>query len=81
MRRLKTVDIPRGSLRLLGMTPGGYVVVIELDGYPYAELTAKTAKAFKTAYDTWHRVTVPTLAKSNVRYFAREQDDLYEFKP
>jgi hypothetical protein len=81
MRRLNTAEIPRGPLRLLGMTPEPFVIVIELDGYPYAELGAKTAKTFKAAYDTWRRVTVPTLFKSHVRYFAREKDDVYEFKP
>jgi hypothetical protein len=81
MRRLKPTEIPRGPLRLLNMTPGNFVLIIELDGYPYAEIEAKTAKAFKAAYEVWARANVPTFAKSSIRYFAREHDDLYEFKP
>ena len=45
-----------------------------LDGLPYVELTARTAAAYMTETNLWKRKTLPSLSKSQVRFFCVASD-------
>lgn len=75
--------IPPGIVKLAalhGSSP--YLFLILLDGLPYAELHARCPKAFASDLATWRRVNLPTLVRSQVRYFVRHKDlALTEVRP
>jgi hypothetical protein len=79
----KQTPPPPGIVKLAASHPGPFLLLIYLDGIPYAEVQAKTDKAFKAAYEDWRRTNLAQLnpTKVNVRFYARTPKGLNEFKP
>ena len=63
-------DIPKSIIRL-AEKDGVYLygLLILLDGIPFAEVFAKSRKVFDANLADWKRNTLPTLARSEIRFF------------
>jgi len=72
-------DIPKAIERLVDKD-GVYLygLLILLDGEAYWECTASTAKGLETTMRAWRMHTLPTLKRSNVRYFVKSPGDIKE---
>ena len=79
----KQAPPPPGIVKLAASHPTPFLLLIYLDGIPYAELEARTEKTFKAGYEDWRRGNLAQLnpAKVNVRFYARTPKGLFEFKP
>jgi hypothetical protein len=53
-------------------------LLIALDGIPYAEVFAKSRKVFDANLADWKRNTLPSLARSNVRFFFTDGKTIIE---
>lgn len=65
----KPVLIPSGVVKAAGSAGYPYVLIILLDGLPYAEVFAKSRKVFDANLKDWQREVLPSLRRSNVRFF------------
>ena len=65
----KPLLIPSGVVKAAGSAGYPYALIILLDGLPYAEVFAKSRKVFDANLADWKRNTLPSLARSNVRFF------------
>jgi hypothetical protein len=62
----KPVLIPSGIVKAAA---SAYVLIILLDSLPYAEVFAKSRKVFDANLKDWQRDVLPSLRRSNVRFF------------
>jgi hypothetical protein len=62
-------DVPKGIERIAATVPRQYAFLLLLDGYPYVEFTARKHADFLTDLNAWKRNSLPTFARSIVRYF------------
>ena len=62
-------DLPKGIERIAATVPGQFALLLLLDGYPYVEMTARKSADFLTDLNAWKRKSLPTFARSVVRYF------------
>ncbi len=66
----KPLLIPSGVVKAAGSAPGyPYALIIRLAGLPYAEVFAKSRKVFDANLKDWQRDVLPSLRRSNVRFF------------
>ena len=65
----KPVLIPSGIVKAAASAGYPYVLIILLDSLPYAEVFAKSRKVFDANLKDWQRDVLPTLRRSNVRFF------------
>jgi len=65
----KPVLIPSGIVKAAANYNYTFVLLIALDGIPYAEVFAKSRKVFDANLKDWQRDVLPTLRRSNVRFF------------
>ena len=66
--------VPSGIFKRAAAEPKQLALFIFLDDVPFCELAARNEKDFRQDLRTWSKTILPTLAKSNVRYFARSAD-------
>jgi hypothetical protein len=70
MRDLKKpLVIPSGVVKAAAASGYPFILIILLDGIPYAEVFAKSRKVFDANLKDWQRDVLPSLARSNVRFF------------
>jgi len=62
-------DTPKGIERIAATVPKQYALLLLLDGYPYVEFTTRKHADFLTDLNSWKRKSLPTFARSVVRYF------------
>ena len=62
-------DLPKGIERIAATVPKQFALLLLLDGYPYVELTARKSADFLTDLNAWKRKTLPSLRRSQVRFF------------
>ena len=62
-------DLPKGIERIAATVPKQFALLLLLDGYPYVELTARKSADFLTDLNAWKRNTLPSLRRSQVRFF------------
>lgn len=74
----KPLLIPSGVVKAAASSGYPRVLLILLDGIPYAEVFAKTQKVFDANLVEWKRNVLPSLARSNVRYFYTDGRTIYE---
>ena len=65
----KPVLIPSGIVKAAASAGYPFVLIILLDSLPYAEVFAKSRKVFDANLKDWQRDVLPTLRRSNVRFF------------
>jgi hypothetical protein len=65
----KPLLVPSGVVKAASSTGYPFILILLLDGIPYAEVFAKSRKVFDANLADWKRGTLPSLARSNVRFF------------
>ncbi len=65
----KPLLVPSGVVKAAASAGYPFVLLIILDGIPFAEVFAKSRKVFDANLSDWKRNTLPSLARSNVRFF------------
>lgn len=65
----KPILVPSGVVKAAASSGYPFVLLLLLDGIPYAEVFAKSRKVFDLNLADWKRNTLPSLARSNVRFF------------
>jgi len=65
----KPILVPSGVVKAAASAGYPFVLLIILDGIPFAEVFAKSRKVFDANLSDWKRNTLPSLARSNVRFF------------
>lgn len=65
----KPLLVPSGIVKAAASAGYPFVLIILLDGYPYAEVFAKSRKVFDANLADWQRDVLPSLKRSNVRFF------------
>ncbi len=65
----KPILVPSGVVKAVASAGYPFVLLLLLDGIPYAEVFAKSRKVFDANLADWKRNTLPSLARSNVRFF------------
>ena len=65
----KPILVPSGVVKAAASAGYPFVLLLLLDGIPYAEVFAKSRKVFDANLADWKRHTLPSLARSNVRFF------------
>ncbi len=65
----KPILVPSGVVKAAASSGYPFVLLLILDGIPYAEVFAKSRKVFDANLADWKRNTLPSLARSNVRFF------------
>ena len=65
----KPLLIPSGIVKAAASTGYPYVLIILLDSLPYAEVFATSRKVFDANLKDWQRDVLPSLRRSNVRFF------------
>jgi len=65
----KPILVPSGVVKAAASAGYPFVLLLLLDGIPYAEVFAKSRKVFDLNLADWKRNTLPSLARSNVRFF------------
>jgi hypothetical protein len=74
--------IPVGIVKRAAQVPQPFALLLFLDCVPYCEIAERDSRTFNLALAGWRRSTLPTLARSNVRYFLRGKDlAITEVKP
>jgi hypothetical protein len=69
-----THAVPASIYKRAAQVPQSYALFLFLDAIPYCELAEHDSKTFNLALASWRKGTLPTLKKSNVRYFIRGKD-------
>lgn len=69
----KQTPPPAGIIKRAAQVPQPFALLIYLDAVPYCEIAERTEKAFSLALADWRRSTLPSLARSEVRYFLRDK--------
>ena len=65
----KPLLVPSGVVKAAASAGYPFILILLLDGIPYAEVFAKSRKVFDANLADWKRNTLPSLARSNVRFF------------
>jgi hypothetical protein len=73
-------SVPASIVKRSAAVPQPNAVFILLDGISYCEVAEYTEKEFLNAFADWHKETLPTLKKSNVRFFYRTDEALKIFE-
>jgi hypothetical protein len=74
--------MPPGIVKRAAQVPQPFALFLLLDGIPYCEIAERRRSDFESALVSWRRVNLPTLVRSQVRYFVRHKDlALTEVRP
>ena len=65
----KPLLIPSGVVKAAASSGYPFILLILLDGIPFAEVFAKSRKVFDANLADWKRNTLPSLARSEIRFF------------
>lgn len=65
---------PAGITRISRTIVNQYALLLFLDGLPYVELTARKAADFTTGSNRWKAKTLPSLMRSEARFFKLSPD-------
>lgn len=65
----KPLIVPSGVVKAAASAGYPFILLILLDGMPFAEVFAKSRKVFDANLADWKRNTLPSLARSNIRFF------------
>lgn len=68
----KQVPPPSGVVKRAAQVPQPFALFLYLDAVPYCEIAERTEKAFSLSMADWRRSTLPSLARSDVRFFLRD---------
>ena len=69
----KQLPPPSGIVKRAAPVPQPFALLIYLDAVPYCEIAERTEKAFSLAMADWRKGVLPSLARSEVRYFLRDK--------
>jgi hypothetical protein len=61
--------LPKGIERIAATVPKQFALLLFLDGFPYVEFTARKSADFLTDLNAWKNKTLPSLRRSDVRFF------------
>jgi len=64
---------PSGIVKRAAQVPQAYALFLLLDGIPYCEIAERRPQDFDLALMSWRRINLPTLVRSQVRYFIRNK--------
>lgn len=74
--------VPAGIVKRAAQVPQPCALFLLLDGIPYCEIAERRPQDFESAMVSWRRINLPTLVRSQVRYFIRNKDlALTEVRP
>lgn len=65
--------IPPSIIKRAASITQPLALFIILDGIPYCEAAGRTKKEYDAMMLNWRKTTLPTLRRSNVRYFERDK--------
>ena len=65
--------IPAGIVKRAAQVPQPFALFLYLDAVPYCEIAELTDKAFNLSMADWRKATLPSLLRSDVRYFLRDK--------
>lgn len=68
----KQVPPPAGVVKRAAQVPQPFALFLYLDAVPYCEIAERTEKAFSLSMADWRKATLPSLARSDVRFFLRD---------
>ena len=68
----KQVPPPSGVVKRAAQVPQPFALFLYLDAVPYCEIAERTEKAFSLSMADWRKATLPSLARSDVRFFLRD---------
>ena len=74
----KPLLIPSGVVKAAASSGYPFILLILLDGEAFWECTAATAKGLETTMRAWKTHTLPSLKRSQVRYFVKSPGDIKE---
>lgn len=66
-------ETPASVIKRAASVPQPLALFIILDGIPYCEAAGRTKKEYDAMMLDWRKTTLPTLRRSNVRYFERDK--------
>jgi hypothetical protein len=68
----KQVPPPSGILKRAAQVPQPFALFLYLDAVPYCEIAERSSKSFNLCMADWRKATLPSLARSDVRFFLRD---------
>lgn len=72
--------IPSSIIKRASSVPQPLALFILLDGIPYCEAAGRTKREYEAMMLNWRKTTLPTLRRSDVRYFERDKEGIREIK-
>ena len=76
--RMKSLVIPSSVYKAAAQPENTFALLILLDGTVFVELQAKSHKALEKVLAGWKAETLPTLARSDVRFFSVNYGKVFE---
>jgi len=78
LSRMKSLLIPSSVFKAAALDENTHALLILLDGTVFVELQAKSHKALEKVLAGWKAETLPSLARSDVRFFAVNCGKVFE---
>jgi len=75
---MKSLVIPSSVYKAAALPENTFALLILLDGSVFVELQAKSHKALEKVLASWKAEVLPSLARSDVRFFAVNCGKVYE---
>ena len=70
--------IPSGVIKCVGLADERILLVVTVDGLPFKDVGSNNHRDFETGLIHWRKVTLPSLARSDARFFYAERNKLLE---
>jgi hypothetical protein len=70
--------IPSGVVKCVGLADERILLVVTIDGLPFKDVGADNHRDFETGLIHWRKATLPSLARSDARFFYAERNKLLE---
>jgi hypothetical protein len=70
--------IPPGVVKCVGLADERILLVVTVDGLPFKDVGSNNHRDFETGLIHWRKVTLPSLARSDARFFYAERNKLLE---
>jgi hypothetical protein len=70
--------IPPGVVKCVGLADERILLVVTVDGLPFKDVGSNNHRDFETGLIYWRKVTLPSLARSDARFFYAERNKLLE---
>lgn len=61
--------VPSGVVKCVGLADEQLLLVVLIDGIPFKDVGASSPFDFETSLIQWKRSTLPSLSRSDVRFF------------